>query len=402
MDVVDLEKGFRARSGYGPIGPPDRYSSAATLYGAAAAGALFDYGRVAASNFYESVVSGGVAQGIAVAGAAAGGSWLLRKRKRNKEQKLIEPPRRKKKTESIADGKLPVPIEYTKFGYKYRKRHLSKMPLRRRRRRVRSRVRKRVRYGRRFRVGRKRFRGRRIKRYRVPKYMKTLEKATLPRKFTIGGHFSYTAASINGYSNAFLTCPDQYQHTTSINDELGKLVPDSAYPSVTNQWFGIEIPSYQSWWFSNVYEFSPEQLHYIWGPRHYKFGVTNTASLDVNVSIYWLKPRDNWYFNENITADVEQFDYSRRQCTDWNSLLFNMLKTDNIIPAGATAPELQNYLPYDWTPFLSYTLCSYFKVVGKKVMKLRPGQCVEMEKTAVRHRWLSQRTMLSDNLLSIN
>lgn len=131
-----------------------------------------------------------------------------------------------------------------------------------------------------------------------------------------------------------------------------------------------------SWQINNaINDLGEQKRKYIWGPRSFKWEITNQETFPLELKIYWGKCRRSidWdaanAFNQDRTMD-----YAR--CYDLNDFIARCLVRDNILAVPIAANrKLQNNLPIAFTPYQSHTFCQWFKIVKTTKIKLDAGQC---------------------------
>lgn len=157
-------------------------------------------------------------------------------------------------------------------------------------------------------------------------------------------------------------------------------------PVTEKQWQAMlgDSPVSMFSWLANsgIDTLGEQKIKYVWGPRKFRWEITNQETFPMLMKIYWCRPRRDLDYN---STDYDANTISYQQGADINDLTARMLDRDGFFTYGPNVMKTQ--LPISFTPFQSHTWCQFFKVVKTDKIRVDAGQCVMINKKAPK--WVS-------------
>jgi len=218
---------------------------------------------------------------------------------------------------------------------------------------------------------------------RIPKWAKPVVLGSKGTKFLYNTKFGLEGSS----DRALFFCPmfDQKNvvDTTALGTGAGyrnfTLTTEKQWPAMLG-----DSPYYMFSWLVNSGLDTETELkqRYIWGPRTFKWEITNQETFPMQMKIFWASPRRDLDWNDTAYDSTTQ---SFMHGTDLNDVSARLFARDGHVTWGSGV--LKTSLPISWTPFQSHSWCQYFKVRKVQTIKVDAGQCVVINRKS--RKWVS-------------
>lgn len=211
--------------------------------------------------------------------------------------------------------------------------------------------------------------------YKRKNWAYSIVKSLKPKVIEFNWPFALTNQSFQNCTVAVPMFDRQNQCSTS---DLGSGL--NAYGDTQRQAADIDSPTvwgnlYSAAGFNPAQDASTLQMC-IFGPRYYRWQFVNQETHPISMTIYWCKPREDYFINNTALNTVSPQAGYITQGSDLNDIWSRCLFRDNI--ANYTAGCLAG-LPSSFTPFDSKSFCSLFKVIRVKKYELDSGDCMALK-----------------------